>query len=857
MTVISKCVLLVEFKKLLGKKEFKKPIDPINIFENLDKDSDRPYLRPPQIPILEDWFNNHREKRDILIKLPTGQGKTLIGFLILQSFLNEKKGPAIYVCPNNYLVDQILKEAKSFGIKAIKFDNSRPPQRFLNSEAILVANCSKVFNGRSVFGVKGSRREYVNIGAFVMDDAHKCLDIIKQQYSVIIDRKSSGKENPLYAELWNLFKDSLDGQAAGTCLDIEEGRNSILAVPFWTWFSRSNEVLQILSKYREEKELLFVWDFIKDHIEDSLCIFSGEKIEITPRLIPIDSIPSYNEADKRIFLSATLKEDDFLVRDMGVDLDSVSNPITTKDIKDFGERFILIPSLVDTNIQRKEIISWIQEIASKNGDFGVVAITPSFNHADSWVSGGAEITRVTTLYESIDELKNKVDKNLAKNVVILVNEYDGVDLPDNTCRILVLDSLPSYIPLMDRYLYEVRSSSGIIQRKLSQRVEQGMGRAIRGASDWCVVIIAGNDLTNYFSNTSKRKHLSNVAQRQINIGEELAEVMKKLEGEKIKVIEELVKQCLNRDEGWKEYYKESMSKIEPDELVLENLNRALTEKEAEILFRQRQHRRAAKTVLDLLDDVEQNDQGWYLQLAATYLFPVDRRESMDKQLAAHSNNPSLFRPLEGVTYSKLTSTGTRASKILDWVKNHGSYNSAIIEVNNISGKLLFGGPSNTFEEGIAELGTILGFVTDRPEQKLGKGPDDLWNIQGSMYWIIECKNQVESSREEISKREIAQLNQAINWFKEEFPVETYHPIMIYPTEKLSDLAYPGEACWCMTKDNLYKLVENTKEFYSSLTGTPFEGLSGDNITQKLAEYKLDTDSLIGEYLTRIRKQKDL
>jgi replicative superfamily II helicase len=212
---------MVEFKKLLGKKEFRKPIDPIEIYENLDKASDRPYLRPPQIPILEDWFNDHRDKRDILIKLPTGQGKTLIGFLLLQSFLNEKKGPAIYVCPNNYLVDQILKEAKLFGIKAIKFDDSRPPQSFLNSEAILVANCSKVFNGKSVFGVRGSGREYVDIGAFVMDDAHKCLDIIKQQFSVIIDRNSSGEENPLYSELWNLFKDSLEEQAAGTCLDIE------------------------------------------------------------------------------------------------------------------------------------------------------------------------------------------------------------------------------------------------------------------------------------------------------------------------------------------------------------------------------------------------------------------------------------------------------------------------------------------------------------------------------------------------------------------------------------------------------------------------------------------------------------
>ena len=39
--------------------------------------------------VLKSWFNNHRNEKDVIIKLHTGQGKTLVGLLILQSNLND------------------------------------------------------------------------------------------------------------------------------------------------------------------------------------------------------------------------------------------------------------------------------------------------------------------------------------------------------------------------------------------------------------------------------------------------------------------------------------------------------------------------------------------------------------------------------------------------------------------------------------------------------------------------------------------------------------------------------------------------------------------------------------------------
>ena len=840
---------MVDFKKLLGKRKIIKPTDPIEVFSDLDKESGKEYLRPPQKSVLEEWYGNFRTQKDIIVKLHTGQGKTLIGLMILQSSINEGKGPAMYICPNNYLVDQIVEQANSFGIKTTQFIGTKPPQAFLNSDAILVTNCKKLFNGKSVFGVRGSRKEPIQLGAIVIDDAHKCLDIIRESFSIIVKRRNDDGINPIYERLWALFEGSLRRQAPGTCADILNGLDCLMAVPFWIWYDKRDEVLEILSEHRESDEVLFVWDLMKDHISESVCIFSGDKLEITPRLLPLECIPSFSEAKRRIFLSATLSEDAFLVRDIGIAPKSVINPLSLGDVKYSGERLILLPSLVDTNLQRMDAISWVQSLAAKYGTFGVIAITPSFRLASYWKNYGAEVTNVTELYKSIDDLKTQVKDKVATNVLVLVNEYDGIDLPDSTCRILVLDSLPSYTTLMDRHLQMMRPFSGIIRRKLAQRVEQGMGRAIRGSSDWCIVVIAGNDITDFLSEKSKRVFLSNEAQLQIRIGEELVQEMR-AEGGRIKTVENLTRQCLSRDDSWKEYYKDRMSELEPDKPKKEHLDRAISERNAETLYRQGQFKKAADTLQNIVNSTDPNDKGWLLQLMATYIYPIDSEESMNKQLKAHTENSNLFRPEIGITYSKLTSTGTRESRIFDWIKKHESYNAVILNVRRIMDKLLWGSPSNSFEQAICELGQTLGFISERPEKKTGKGPDNLWNIQGKRYWLIECKNQVKGNRRKISKTEAGQLSNSIGWFKQYYETEEGLPVIIHPAKELASDTYMTETFWVMMMDNLEKLRDNTIKFYNSLTGTPFDSLSLKTIAQKLKEHNLDTEELVKEYLQR-------
>jgi len=94
-----------------------KPVDPIEIFEKLPNLPETPNdIWRGQNEALNKWHKN-REKRDTLIALNTGAGKTLVGLLIAQSLVNEGLENVIYVCATIDLVKQTAREADKLGFQ--------------------------------------------------------------------------------------------------------------------------------------------------------------------------------------------------------------------------------------------------------------------------------------------------------------------------------------------------------------------------------------------------------------------------------------------------------------------------------------------------------------------------------------------------------------------------------------------------------------------------------------------------------------------------------------------------------------------------------------------------------------------
>jgi len=229
---------VVDFKKHLAGKKAEKPIDPVELYDTLDRAHDKGPLRPAQLSVLSLWNDSHSTNRDVIVKLHTGQGKTLIGLLMLQSRLNAGNGPVVYLCPNNFLIEQTCAQAQQFGIKTCIADPELPDE-FLNSQQILVTSVQKLFNGLTKFGLHGRS---INVDTVLMDDAHACADAIRQSCRIRIDASE-----PAYDSLKTLFASELEAQGVGTWADIEnKKRDAILPVPYWAWVPMESEVAGIL-----------------------------------------------------------------------------------------------------------------------------------------------------------------------------------------------------------------------------------------------------------------------------------------------------------------------------------------------------------------------------------------------------------------------------------------------------------------------------------------------------------------------------------------------------------------------------------------------------------------------------------
>jgi replicative superfamily II helicase len=131
---------MVDFNKLLKKDSSPLSLNPADIFHALPRaDTKFDYLRDVQGEVLKAW-HLRRDERDIVVKMNTGSGKTLVGLLMLQSLLNEEIGPALYLCPTKQLVEQVYETAREVGIPAVtEGAGTELPHEFLNSEAIYVA----------------------------------------------------------------------------------------------------------------------------------------------------------------------------------------------------------------------------------------------------------------------------------------------------------------------------------------------------------------------------------------------------------------------------------------------------------------------------------------------------------------------------------------------------------------------------------------------------------------------------------------------------------------------------------------------------------------------------------------------
>lgn len=839
---------MVDFKKRLAGGKTVAVTDPVALYDTLDRAYDKGPLRPSQLDVLNEWFTSRHADRDVIVKLHTGQGKTLIGLLMLQSRLNEGRGPVVYLCPDNFLISQTCDQAKQFGIKTCTADPELPDD-FHNGKCILVTSVQKLFNGLSKFGLN---RESISIGTLLMDDAHACSDSIREQCRIRIP-----KEDNTYHAIRTLFESDLEHQGVGTFADIKnDKRDAFLPVPYWAWIDHESDIAKILSAASDRVSIKFAWPILKNMLSQCQCVVSGTALEIEPFIAPLDAFGSYFKAQHRIFMSATVTDDAFLIKGLQLTPDVITNPLTYSKENWSGEKMILLPAIIHDDLDRAKIVQWYGEPKSDRS-FGVVALVSSFSNSSDWESYGATIANKSSVAQVIGNLRNKN----YENTVVLVNRYDGVDLPDDACRILIFDGKPHAESLIDLHQEACRPDSEATLMRIVRTIEQGMGRSVRGEKDYSVIIIIGGDLSRMLRDKKSRNHLSAQMDTQIEIGLQVAEMAEEeiKEGKSpINALQGLIQQCLGRDDDWKAFYSQQMGDIKVSPPSDHILKIYVAELNAEKAFMNGHYQDAANFLQTSLDkgEIDKVDLGWYMQDMARYLYRGNRTESDRLQLAAHTVNRLLLLPAAGVTITKLTliSQG-RVERIIAWIKKFKNYQELNITLSDILSKLVFGAKADRFEQALQELSEALGFAGERPDKAWKEGPDNLWALDETHYILWECKNEVELTRAEIHKSESEQMNRSYAWFKKHYPGAQVVNIMIHPTNVLQSAGSFLESVEIMKVAELKHFVNRIRLFFKQFENQDFSSLSVSHVQMLVNRHSLSNTDLLKDVTKSVQNLK--
>jgi replicative superfamily II helicase len=833
---------VVDFNKLARTRTEEKPTDPLKIYEKLDRASDKGPLRPAQEAILREWYGDRRTDRDLILKLHTGQGKTVIGLLICQSQINAGAGPSLYLCPNHQLVKQTCKQAEEFGIPYCTADGDLP-DAFLDGRTTLVTTVQKLFNGRTKFGL-GTHSK--SVATVLMDDAHACIDSIRSACAFTIE-----KEQAAYTELRDLFAEDLEAQGAGTFADLKRGDpDAILSVPYWAWKERRAEVVGILAKYQEARAITFAWPLLKDRLANCACVVSGKRLEIVPYLPPIDEFGSFAKAKTRIFMSATVANDAFLIRALGLPTKVVENPLVWSKEKWSGEKMILVPSLIDSTLDRESLLKWLAK-SEKRRAYGVVALVPSFSRAEEWERAGAKVGRQDDIDQVIDTLKS----GDFERTVVLANRYDGVDLPDKTCRILAFDSKPVAESLLERHFENAVEGSEVIAAAVARKIEQGLGRSVRGEKDWCVIVLLGPDLVAAIRTREARRFLSAQTRKQVEIGLQVAEEAKKdlnAGEEPVRTVINLMTQCLRRDDGWKNFYEAEMN----DMSTSDEDRSTSTVFEVERAAEQRSQAGNiddARAMLQKLANEASHPSvaGWYLQECARFEYGRSKTESNRLQVAAHKRNHRLLKPKTGMEFKRVKMISQkRAENCHAWISRSDTPEELSVRVEVILDSLKFGVTADAFEAALDQLGAALGFETERPDKDWKEGPDNLWALRDDDYIIFEAKSEVLPGRSEIRKHESEQMNNSAAWFARNYAGATVRRLMVIPTHTLSNSSAFSHDVEIVTDLKLNELRENVRALFREFLNVDLRDVSDGRVQELLAAHSLSVDDLLTRYAVK-------
>jgi len=526
---------------------FKKPPAPGSVPESPDRlFRDLPRRKHASLfdhqgQILRTYVAQAIKAPDVALQLPTGSGKTLVGLLLAEWRRRKFNERVVYLCPTRQLVNQVVQEASTkYGLTVEPLAGSKadfsPEARaaYENADKVAVTTYSGLFNTNPFF----TAPEVV-----ILDDAHAAENYIASQWTLQV-RRYEPADDTLFRAMAGVLKSVLTDtnyeRLTGAASSIDDVA-WVDKIPTPQMAAIAPELRAAISENVGEGRHRYRWRMLRDNLAGCQLYVSSAEIMIRPLIPPTWAHAPFADATQRIFMSATLGA--------GGDLERLTGrarilrlPIPDGwDRQGIGRRFFIFP---EKSLKEAEAAALRRQLMTESGRS--LVLTPSDKAAKAVVDDIDDTLGYPTFSgaDLEDGKANFVATDPA--VAVVANRYDGIDLPDDDCRLLFVEGLPRAVNLQERFLMVRMGANLLFNERVQTRVLQAVGRCTRGLNDYSAVVVTGEDLPAYLTDRTRRSHFHPELQAELEFGIEQST------GVTGEAILENFKIFLEHDEDWED-----------------------------------------------------------------------------------------------------------------------------------------------------------------------------------------------------------------------------------------------------------------------------------------------------------------
>lgn len=840
---------------------FKKFAPPPRIPDSPDKIlQDLPRRKIPgpldyQGEILKQYAKEVEGESDVALQLPTGSGKTLVGLLIGEWRRLKNQERVLYLCPTNQLVNQIVEQANSqYGLSVYGFTGKKIDYDPIAKAAYMDASAMAITTYSALFNVKPF---FHNPQFIIVDDAHVAENYFSSFWSLEISRL---KHPLLHSAIAGVLRPIIEPHEYARLIKQPEGITDLAwvdKIPTPQLELIHDELFSVIEAYIKsdlDNNLPYVWSNIKNHLLASHLYISTKDILIRPLLAPTWDHPPFENARQRLFMSATLGAGGDLERITGREKITRLTVPNGWDQHGVGRRFFIFPSLSLREDEENNLMYSLMKHAGRS--VVLVTSTEEANKKEKLISDAIGCA----VYHATELEKSKSDFIAEKQAVaIIANRYDGIDFPNDSCRLLFVVGLPRSTNSQEMFLMSRMGANILYNERVQTRILQAIGRCTRASQDYSAVVITGESLVKHLNDSQKRTYFHPELQAELEFGILQSKDMNE---------DELLgnfKIFLKNDREWEEANKEIISKremaVQKDMPAISELAKVVDE---EIRYQKSMWKKDyldayghAEKVLSLLTLPElRGYRAMWHYLAGSAAWLEGKKEKAIKQFKKAKGatngiywlvNLSQYDIAENENEQGADYTSKQVENIENIIDKLGILHS--YEYDKFECEIRSGLSSSTkgeFENAHCKLGKLLGFEAGYVESE---GSPDSWWICGKVCFVFEDHANAKDTSP-LSTTKARQAASHPNWIRgnvEGAKELTITPVIVSPVKKASDSAIhqlTDVAFWLL--EDFKKWAENALSVIREQRGKFNE--VGDlvwrsEMADALKQHKLDASSL--------------